>query len=102
MKRILFLALVLFSVDTIAQSIELTPFYGYRVGGRIDVYSGSDLGYVRFVDSESFGLDLKYEARPGFSVNLAWYDQSTNVNFYGFKNAEIQNLGKSFVNYLWA
>src|SRR5690554_1866114 len=99
MKRILLFALILFSLDTLAQSLELTPYYGYRVGGRIDVYSGPDLGYVRFRDSESFGLDLNYELRTGMSVNLAWYGQSTFVDFYGYNNAEIQKVGDSFVNY---
>lgn len=99
MKRVLFLALILLSIDTIAQSIELTPFYGYRVGGKVDVYSGPDLGYVRINDSQSFGLDLNYEVRPGVAVNLAWYGQSTIIDFYGYKNAEIQKVGDAFTNY---
>lgn len=99
MKKLLFLALILFSVDLAAQSIELTPSYGYRVGGRVDVYSGPYLGYIRIGDSQSFGLDLNYEVKPGIAVNLAWYGQSTNIDFYGYQNAEIQKVGDSFINY---
>lgn len=99
MKQIIFLTLILFCIDAAGQSIEITPSYGYRVGGELDVYSGPYLGYIRFKDSESFGIDLNYEVRPGLAVNLAWYGQSTTVDFYGYQNAEIEKLGDSFVNY---
>lgn len=100
MNRLFTLALVFFSLSTFAQSIEITPNYGYRVGGKIDVYYGSDLGYLRINDSQSYGVDLSYPLRPDFAINLSWFGQSTTLDFYDYGfGAEINQLGDISVNY---
>lgn len=99
MKKFIVFALLLSCLDTVAQTMELTPFYGYRIGGRLDVYNGPDLGYIKMVDSESFGLDLNYKLESGVAINLAWYGQSTTVDFYGYNNSEIEKVGDAFANY---
>lgn len=100
MQKVLTFILVFLTINTFAQTLELTPSYGYRVGGKIDVYYGPDLGYLRINDSQSYGIDLSYPVRPELMVNFSWYGQSTTADFYDYGYApDINQLGDANVNY---
>lgn len=96
MKKLFVLLLVLISMDSFAQ-LEIGGFYGYRVGGSVDIYYNNIWGEIGITDSESFGFDLDYQLRPGFSVNMSWYAQDTQMDFYG--PFEKVSLGDIWLNY---
>ena len=96
MKKLFILALLLISLDSFAQ-LEIGGHYGYRVGGNVDIYYDNTWGDIGIKDSESFGVDLDYQLRPGFAVNLSWYAQDTQMDFYS--PYEKVSLGDIWINY---
>ncbi len=98
MKRFLLFCFVLLSIDLAAQ-LEISGSYGYRVGGEVDAYFNGDLGYIKIAESESFSVDLDYQLREGFSVSLQWFAQDTRMDFHGFNNFEVEQLGGAWNNY---
>lgn len=106
MNRLLTILLAIFSLSTFAQNsteepvgLEISGFYGYRFGGKIDVFYNSDLGYVKINDNAAYGVDLSYQIRRGFSLNLLWTRQSTDIDFYGYTDVRAQSLGDFHIDY---
>lgn len=67
----------------VAETFELTPFIGYRVGGSLtDYYSGASFSLD---DSESYGLFLDFATDPfgEFQIELYWSHQETTLNIRG-------------------
>jgi hypothetical protein len=96
MKKILLLLCLVAGIDSVAQ-IELTGFYGYRTGGRLDAYYNNNYGAIRVNDSPSFGAGIDYQLRPGFAVGLEWYGQKSDMDFYGI--TEITDIADIWLNY---
>ncbi|MCZ4408246.1 hypothetical protein O3Q51_05470 [Cryomorphaceae bacterium 1068] len=106
MKTVLSLLLALFSLSTFAQyggddsnGIEISGFYGYRFGGKVDVFYGPDLGYVKINDNAAYGVDLSYRIRDKFFVNLQWSRQDTDMDFYGYQEIGAESLGDVAIEY---
>lgn len=68
-------ALVLGAVSAQAQ-FELTPFFGYRVGGELEDF---DFDGVDLEDSESYGLIADFDVGGGFQVELLYSTQDTRL-----------------------
>jgi hypothetical protein len=98
-KKILLLALSFVALETYAQSIQITPSYGYRFGGRVDVFVGNEFGYVKFNDSQSYGIDMAIDVKPGFAVNLSWFGQYTPMDFFNYGDISVESLGDIHINY---
>jgi len=79
--------------------LEFSGFYGYRFGGKVDVFYGADLGYIKINDNASYGLDVSYAVRDRFSLNLQWSRQDTKMDFYGYQEIGAEPLGDIAVEY---
>jgi len=106
MKIFLTIVVAIFSLAAFGQNsstepsgFEVSGFYGYRFGGKVDVFYNSDLGYVKINDNAAYGVDLNYEIRRGFSINLLWSRQSTDIDFYGYTDVRAQSLGDFNIDY---
>ena len=106
MKIIIGSFLLLFSLNSLAQysaddsnGLEVSAFYGYRFGGKIDVFYGPDLGYIKINDNAAYGVDLSYRVRDRFMLNLQWSRQDTDMDFYGYQEIGAEPLGDVAVEY---
>jgi opacity protein-like surface antigen len=78
---------------------ELSGFYGYRFGGKVDVFYQNDLGYIKINDNAAYGLDLNIRLRERYHVNLQWSRQDTDMDFYGYREIGAESLGDVAVEY---
>jgi hypothetical protein len=106
MKQLLTILLSALCLSTFGQiksdepiGLEVSGFYGYRFGGKIDVFYNADLGYLKINDQAAFGAELSYQIRKRFSVNLMWTRQSTDMDFYGYTDVRAESLGDVDVDY---
>jgi len=106
MKIIIGSFLLLFSLNSLAQysaddsnGLEVSAFYGYRFGGKVDVFYGPDLGYIKINDNAAYGVDLSYRVRNRFMLNLQWSRQDTDMDFYGYQEIGAEPLGDVAVEY---
>lgn len=78
MKRFfLFIVItVLFSVETYAQKVEITPQYGYQVGSKYNYYGG----YLKFHGSDQYGLTFGVNATDDVTVEFMWAQQNSRVS----------------------
>lgn len=77
-KRIVVLlsALLLVVWHSTAQSIEITPSYGYQLGTKLNYGSN----YLRFDDGSQFGLVLGIETVNELMAEITYIRQSSNLN----------------------
>ena len=106
MKITLSALLILIGLSSFSQNntnepvgLEVSAFYGYRFGGKVDVYYGLDLGYLKINDNAAYGIDLSYKIRDRFSINLQWTRQDTDMDFYGYREIGAESLGDVAVEY---
>jgi hypothetical protein len=106
MKIIFSALLLLFTLTSFAQysaddsnGLEISAFYGYRFGGKVDVFYGADLGYLKINDNAAYGVDLSYRIRNRFNVNLQWSRQDTDMDFFGYREIGTEDLGSVAVEY---
>lgn len=73
------LALCLSSISqSRAQSVEITPFYGYTLRSTFDVYGGS----MRVYGGSTYGGTLTYNINPGYGIEFLYSRQSTEADVY--------------------
>jgi hypothetical protein len=106
MKIIVSALLILLSFSSFSQmstnepvGLEVSGFYGYRFGGKVDVFNGGDLGYIKINDNAAYGVDLSYRIRDRFSLNLQWSRQDTDMDFYSYQEIGVESLGDVAVEY---
>jgi hypothetical protein len=58
-----------------AQTIELTPIYGYQFGTKLEFGSS----YLKIADSDEYGLSVGYEVDYGLYLEAAWIHNSTEL-----------------------
>ena len=58
-----------------AQAIEITPTYGYQLGGKLKYGSN----YLKADDSGMFGITLGYEARTDYMIEVSYINMSTEL-----------------------
>lgn len=92
-KIVLVLAIILLcSVDTYAQKVEITPQYGYQLGAKYNYYGG----YLKLHDSDQYGLTVGINASDDVTVEFMWAQQNSKVSvkdaiFYP-KETEISDI----------
>jgi len=73
---ILVVAFVLFSLGLKAQKVEITPQYGYQFGASY-YYNG---GYLKFQDSDQYGLTFGINAADDITIEFMWAQQNSKVS----------------------
>lgn len=74
------IVLLLCAGSALAQSVEITPTFGYVFGGDLDnVSNGDEDGELNIEDSEEFGLTADFMTREGWGLELLWMKQSSNI-----------------------
>ncbi len=59
----------------VAQSLEITPFGGYQVGGKLQVQEGD----LRISDNPTLGVIINVPVQSGGQVELLFAHQETNL-----------------------
>lgn len=65
-----------------AQSFELSPFYGYRVGGDFDDVPSSIVTELEIQNSDSYGLTFGYAFNDKFELEGLWSVQDTDLEIF--------------------
>ena len=78
MNRILsiIVIIILFSIDTYAQKVEITPQYGYQIGAKYNYYGG----YLKLKDSDQYGVTVGVNPNDDISVEFMWAQQNTSMS----------------------
>lgn len=79
MKQYKHIYLVIFSLivtSSWAQSIEITPSYGFQFGNKL--HYGSN--YLQIEDSDQYGITVGYEMDSGLVAELMYFRHSTQLN----------------------
>jgi len=78
MNRILsiIVLIILFSIDTYAQKVEITPQYGYQIGAKYNYYGG----YLKLKDSDQYGVTVGVNPNDDISVEFMWAQQNTSMS----------------------
>ena len=87
-------------LTAVGQEIQLTGSYGYRFGGSVDVYYNGRFGELKFEDSESFSFDLTYKIREDFGISVQYWGQNTSLDYYGYIDPELSDLGNILLSYI--
>jgi opacity protein-like surface antigen len=91
----LVLSSFIFQSNVFAQNVEVTPFYGYMLAGKVTGYQG-DLN-VR--DASMYGLMLDINVQKGMQVELYYGRSDTRADFVEYRGATYKLTDVS-VNYL--
>jgi len=76
LKKIVFLMAFCAGIVSIsAQTIEITPSYGYQFGTRIDFGPN----YLKVDDSDEYGVSIGVETAPGLYLEAGWVHSSTEL-----------------------
>jgi len=99
-KRSLFV-LLLIGAATVAQaqSIEVTPFFGYRGGGEINSDTLNPYGDVEIDDSASYGLIIGFPISPWALIELEADFQNSDLVQKGGDFLPGSKIGEIDVNY---
>lgn len=78
---------VLFTLSTLAQSIEITPFYGYALNGKLKTYTGD----FNVADNPNYGAILSIGMYEGGFIELMYNRNDTEFNYnkFGYTQATI-------------
>ena len=74
-KNLLFIALVFSSLAGYAQSIEITPSYGYQLGTKLNYGSN----FIRMDDGSQFGIVLGIETASDLMAEITYIRQSSDL-----------------------
>ena len=82
MKKILAIAalIILISMDSHAQKVEITPQYGYQIGSKYNYYGG----YLKFHGSDQYGLTFGINASDDVTVEFMWAQQNSKVSIQDY------------------
>jgi outer membrane protein with beta-barrel domain len=67
-----------------AQAFEITPYYGYRVGGNFSDFSDSGVDELEIKDGEAWGIILTFNLNPNAQVEFLYSQQSSTLRGSGF------------------
>jgi len=98
LQLVLLLSITVFfssNSNILAQKIEITPFYGYQLNGKVIGYSGD----LNIRDASSYGLMLDVSVRPGMQVELFYSRSDTRADFVQFRGPTYKLIDVS-VNYM--
>lgn len=82
-KTLFLLVLIgsIFTSNTLAQKLEITPFYGYHFAGKVTGYSGD----LNIRDAGMYGLMLDINVQKGMQVELYYSRTDTRADFVEYR-----------------
>lgn len=81
--------------DSIAQKIEITPFVGAKVGGKINVVGNTtnqNIDNLLIKSSIEYGGIFDYSIWENFQVEAMWDHQPTALSEHDFNNGDVTRL----------
>jgi hypothetical protein len=102
MKKITFLflfsvILTFSSIDSFAQTIEITPSYGYQFGSKL--YYGPN--YIKFEDGDQYGLTVGFETYDDVMVEVSYFHHGTEITildrYYSPSTQRLADLSADWV-----
>ena len=76
--RLFFIAVVFcLLITSTASAVEITPFAGYRMGGKFENWNTG--ASIKLRDSESFGVIIDFDLAPGKQLELLYSHQETSA-----------------------
>ena len=67
-----------------AGTFEITPYYGYRLGGEFTDFSTTGVDNIEVEDSDAWGIILTFNINPASQVEFQYSRQSTSLVGSGF------------------
>jgi hypothetical protein len=89
-------------VEVSEKRFEVTPVFGYQIGGAVETNTGGGLGSgeLRLKDSFAWGAILSFLAQQGSAVELIYHRQDTDIEFDPAGGGSNTNLGGFAINYV--
>ena len=76
LSRSLFIIASMVVLQSFAQTIEITPSYGYHFGSKLNY----GVNYLEISDSDQWGVTLGYETYDDLMIELSYTHQGTEMN----------------------
>jgi hypothetical protein len=91
------LLLTLGSIDSFAQTIEITPSYGYQFGSKLN-YGPN---YIKFEDGDQYGITVGVETYDDFMVELSYIHHGTEISirdrFYSPSEQRLADMSADWI-----
>jgi len=83
LKTLFLIALIgsIFTSNTLAQGVEITPFYGFHFAGKVSGYNGD----LNIRDAGMYGLMLDINVQKGMQVELYYSRTDTRADFVEYR-----------------
>lgn len=87
----------LFSFNSLAQTIEITPSYGYQFGSKL----GYGSNYIKIEDSDQFGITIGIEADDDVMIEASYFHSGTELSirdvFYSPSEQKLSDLSVDWI-----
>ena len=102
MKKCLIFGIAIFitgliSHNSLAQTIEITPSYGYQFGSKLNYGSN----YIKIEDSEQFGITIGMEADDDLMIEASYFHYGTELSirdvFYSPSEQKLSDLSVDWI-----
>ncbi len=91
---VILVTMFVYHPDVSAQKLEITPFYGYQLNGKVIGYSGD----LNIRDASSYGVMLDIAVQDGMQVELFYSRSDTRADFIEYRGPSFKLTDMS-VNY---
>ncbi|RLD25668.1 MAG: hypothetical protein DRI70_06760 [Bacteroidetes bacterium] len=85
------------SHNSLAQTIEITPSYGYQFGSKLNYGSN----YIKIEDSEQFGITIGMEADDDLMIEASYFHYGTELSirdvFYSPSEQRLSDLSVDWI-----
>ncbi len=97
LSKLIILAFItaFFSITTKAQTVEITPSYGYQFGSKIDY----GRNYIKLQESDQWGVTIGVDGFKGIVTEVSYFHQSTAITASGpnIENSHIADLNADWI-----
>jgi hypothetical protein len=87
----------LISQNSLAQTIEITPSYGYQFGSKL----GYSSNYIKIEDSDQFGITIGFETYDDVMVEASFFHYGTELSirdvFYSPSEQKLSDLSADWI-----
>ena len=87
----------IFSFNSLAQTIEITPSYEYQFGSKLNYGSN----YIKIEDSDQFGITIGFEADDDVMIEASYFHFGTELSirdvFYSPSEQKLSDLSADWI-----